>query len=435
MAEHQVSSAILSVGDELILGQMLDTNAKWLADQLARFGIPPVEFATVPDDLAAQSGALRRLAQRADVVVCSGGLGPTADDLTRRALSDACGDALVEDPIAMAAIEAFFGASGRAMPAINRVQALRPSRGISLPNQVGTAPGLLARVPREGGGEGDVFCLPGPPSELIPMFRAHVAPRLRPPPGRTVRMRELHTVGLGESDLATRLGALMDRTRSPLVGTTASRSIVSCRIRYDGPLAPEQAERLLDDTEAKVRAAAGEYVFAVGERTLAGAVVAALASAGKTVVAVESCTGGMLMSMLTDVPGASAVVRGGWVTYDNALKTGLVGVPRAVVAPGGPGAVSREAAIAMAVGGRGRSGADLCVAITGIAGPEGGTREKPVGTVWIALASQGGADARRLALIGERADVRSWSAHAGLAMLWFALAGRPETRLPRQVEP
>lgn len=268
------------------------------------------------------------------------------------------------------------------------------------------------------------------------MWASSVVPRLRPPPGRTVRTRVLHTFGIGESDLATRLGALMERDRSPLVGTTASGGVVSCRLRYEGPLPPEEADALLDGAAREVRAMAGEFVFGEGDATLPDAVLALGRAAGQTVGVVESCTGGMLGQMLTEPAGASAWFVGGLLTYSNAMKTALAGVEPALLEAGGPGAVSAEAAASMAQGGLERLGVDHCLAVTGIAGPGGGSAAKPVGTVWIALASRGrDADVRRFRMSGARSAIRDWACKAALAMLWQRLSGVGRVKLLRQEQP
>src|ERR1043165_2204017 len=355
------TAAILSIGDELTLGQTLDTNSKWLSEQLVSRGVVAVGHGRVPDDLAAATDAFVRLAAKADLVISTGGLGPTADDLTREALAAALGDTLVEDAEALRQITAYFEARRAPMRKINSVQAQRPSRASFLPNPNGTAPGLRVRL----GDRADVFCLPGPPREMRPMFEAEVVPRLRP--ARVVLMRALHTFGLGESEIATRLGAMMDRGRNPMVGTTASQGIVSCRIRYEGGAGqrPPGLPAELADTESQIRSALGPYIFGADEDSLPSVLLDMLKSRREQVATVESCTGGMLGQLLTDIPGSSEAYLGGWVTYTNELKSSQVGVPESHFAPGGPGAVSRETAEAMAVGGLTRSGADHCLAITG----------------------------------------------------------------------
>ncbi len=432
MGEHHRTAAIISSGDEIALGQTLDTNSRWIAAQLVDRGILPIEHLTLPDDAGALEMALRRLGTTADLIVLTGGLGPTADDLTREALAAATGEPLIEDAAALDTLRRWFAGRSRPMPEGNKVQALRPRSATCLPNPNGTAPGLATRL-----GNSDVFCLPGPPREMQPMFEAEVVRRLRPEPGRIVATRVLPTFGLGESDVAARLGPLMDRDRNPLVGTTASGGVVTCRLRYAGTLPPSQAAKELDSVERSIREALGDYVLGAGERTIQQFLVELLKERARTIAVVESCTGGLLGSLITDVPGSSAVFLGGWLTYSNEMKQRLVGVPALTFAPGGPGAVSRECAQAMAAGGLERSGATDCLSITGIAGPLGpGEREnpdKPVGTVWIALASRESVTARHFRFAGERAAGREWAARSALAMLRFRILGREDLPLLRQV--
>lgn len=414
------------MGDELTLGQKLDTNGQWLAQQLVDRGIVPVEHVTMPDDLDATVATLRRLAGVVDVIVSTGGLGPTADDLVREALARVSDDTLVEDAESVGQIERYFRGRGRSMSPLNRVQALRPSRGASLRNDHGTAPGLMANV-----GECDVFCMPGPPREMMPMFAAMVAPMLRPAAGRVVLTRALHSFGIGESDLATRLGTLMERGRNPLVGTTASGGVVSIRLRFEGESEAGAANAAMEESEALARTAGAPYLFGTGEDSLPSVVLDALKADGKTLAVVESCTGGLVGEMLTEIAGSSAAFVGGWITYSNELKTSQVGVPPELLAR--VGAVSVEVASAMAVGGVHRSGADYAIAITGIAGPDGGSVAKPVGTVWIAIAERVAresvadgiliADVRQFRMGNDRRSVREWSARAALMMLWMRLRG------------
>ncbi|MCC6675525.1 MAG: CinA family nicotinamide mononucleotide deamidase-related protein [Phycisphaerales bacterium] len=445
--EHR-TAAIVSMGDELTLGQTLDTNSRWLSQRLVEAGIVPVEHVTAPDDLERIAAVLARLAQGVDLIISSGGLGPTADDLTREALARAMGDVLVEDAASVAQIGSWFRSRGREMPVLNRVQALRPARGEAIENRNGTAPGLYGRIGEvhrlEAGATGfcDVFCLPGPPREMQPMFESFVRGRLSPPAGRVVITRVLHTVGIGESDLAMRLGGLMARDRNPLVGTTASGGIVSIRIRYEGSEARNRAEAMVERAAQEAAALGAPHVFGGGTDSLASVVIDKLRRRGERLSVVESCTGGMLGSVITEVAGSSDVFWGGWITYANQTKREQVGVSARLFAETGPadapGAVSREVAEAMARGGLERSGTDHCLSITGIAGPGGGTEAKPVGTVWIARAWRSAegiqTEARRFAMGGDRAAVREWSARWALAMLWLGLEGRGEVKLLRQVE-
>ncbi len=411
MATLHRTAAILSIGDEITLGQKLDTNSKWLADRLTNLGITVSIKMTVPDDLDALAARFKELAKTNDLVLSTGGLGPTADDLTRHALANAMGEHVVEDDEALIQIRAWYEGVGRVMPDANRVQAARPASAECLANPKGTAPGLRSSL-----GGADVFCLPGPPREMSPMFESFVVPMLRT--DRVVLTRVLPTVGLGESAIADLLGSLMDRDRNPLVGTTASASIVTCRIRYEGTDKAE-GERLLDETVSLVRAKIGAYIFAENDQPLAEVVLGLLRVREQTVATVESCTGGLIGGMFTEIPGSSDVYIGGWVTYTNEMKTSQVGVHPDVFEQ--HGAVSEECCRAMAEGGRERSGADYAISVTGIAGPGGGSDEKPVGTVWIGLATPGGTRAEHFRIMGDRDMMRQRSATAALAMLWKAL--------------
>lgn len=435
------SVAILSIGDELAIGQSLDTNSKWLSERLTDIGLSVVEHVTVPDDLGLMVQTLRRLGSRCASVVITGGLGPTADDLTREALATLAGEPLIEDPEGVRAIEAWFASARRAMPERNRVQALRPASGSLIPNANGTAPGIHLRchpTPAAPSGPTDYFALPGPPGEMHPMFDGYVLAHIARPAGRTVRTRVMHTVGLGESDVAKLLGELMDRDRTPLVGTTASGGIVSVRIRYEGSAPSADIDAIVASTVADVMARVGHIVFSQDGRPLPEILLDRLRERGERVAVVESCTGGMLGAAITAIPGSSDVVSGGWITYSNEMKSAQVGVPGSLI--DAHGAVSREVAEAMAVGGLDRSGAAHALAITGVAGPGGGSDTKPVGAVWICRASRrsGAApelDARRFLMRGGRDAVRQWSVVSAMAMLEMHLRGSNASKLLRQQEP
>lgn len=428
------SAAIVSIGDELTLGQTLDTNSRWLSQRLADAGVRVREHLTVPDDLPAIVGALERLARSVDLILVTGGLGPTADDLTRQALAQAMGDTLIEDQAAAQHLREWF--AGRPMRSTNLVQALRPSRGQLLPNPNGTAPGLLGSIRHADGRTSDAFCLPGPPREMQPMFLDHVLTRLRVPAGRAVVTRVMPTFGLGESEVARRLAELMDRDRAerslPLVGTTASQGVVSIRVRAEGDRS--DAQQSADQAAAECRARVGaEWILGEGELSLAACVLELLRERGHTLALAESCTGGLLGSMLTDAPGASDALWGGWITYANSAKVDQLAMPDEILAA--HGAVSAACARAMADGALRRSQAHHALAITGIAGPGGGSESKPVGTVWVALASRNApTTARRFALAGDRTNVRIWAAQAALGLLRLRMIGREDLALLRQVE-
>lgn len=426
-------AAILSIGDELALGQTLDTNSRWLAERLTGRAITVAEHVTIPDDLARHIAALRRLCVEFPLVISTGGLGPTDDDLTRQALADLLGEPLIEDPQVVDELERMLNARGRTLSPNQRRQALRPVSARRLPNPNGTAPGLAATV-HIAGRSSDVFCLPGPPDEMQPMFRDLVAPALRPAPGRAVSSRAYPTLGLGESDLAGRLGDLMDRARNPLVGTTASGGVVTVRLRYEGDAA--HAEEELDRTESLIRKALHPFIFGEGADTIVTATIDALRHRNQRVVVVESCTGGLLGALLASVPGASDVFQGGWITYANEVKRDEVGVPDGLLSQ--HGAVSEPVARAMATGALmapGGAAAQHALAITGVAGPSGGTASKPVGTVFVARATRAAmnespaVEVRRFCISGGRDDIRDRSAKLALAMLRFHLLGHAVPRL------
>jgi len=431
-------AAILGIGDELVRGQTLDTNSKLLSERLMLAGIEPVEHVTVGDDLPALTDALRRLCARAPLVVCTGGLGPTDDDLTRDALAAVMGDELVEDAVALGWLSERLRSRGREVSAAQRLQALRPRGAECLRNDFGTAPGLFATVTNGAGAphaQSEVFCLPGPPGELKPMWDAMVVPRLRAEPGVTIRTRFLKLVGLPEAEAASRVPGIMARDASPQVGITASGGVLTWRIRYRGLLDAARADAAVDAVAKRIHEAMGEHVFAdvaSGEPTLAASVVGLLKQRGETLGAVESCTGGLLGGAITAIAGSSAAFMGGLVTYSNELKQRLADVRAETLTV--HGAVSAECAAEMAGGGRDRLGANWCVSITGIAGPDGGSAAKPVGTVFIGLAGAGGVAARRFQFPGSRDDVRQRSVMNALAMMYFAMSrqergGTPPAKL------
>ncbi|GAB4383581.1 MAG: competence/damage-inducible protein A [Phycisphaerales bacterium] len=416
-------AAILTIGDELVLGQKPDTNAQSIADRLVARGLEIAEHVCIPDDLPTIVSSIRRLADTVDLLIVTGGLGPTRDDLTRAGLAAALGEELVLDQEALARVQAWFSSRGRTMPEGNIDQARRPSSARMLANDNGTAPGLHAVA----NDRCDIFCLPGPPREMIPILERDVLSSLRVDRERWVCTRAVHTFGRGESDIAALLGGLMDRGRNPLVGTTASLGVVTVRIRATGP----DAERLAAESQAQVRQILGPVVLA--HEDLALEVLEHLRARQETLASVESCTGGLVGKLITDLPGSSLAYKGGLVTYSNELKHAFADVPSAVFE--GDGAVSRACAVGMAEGGRSRCGADHALAITGIAGPDGGSAEKPVGTVWIALASrQAPTDVRRFVFRGSRDAVRTWAAMTALGMLRLRLIGE-DMRLLNQQEP
>jgi nicotinamide-nucleotide amidase len=360
----------------------------------------------------------------------SGGLGPTDGDLTRAALARVTGEALVEDAVARSDLEARLTAHDRPITPLQLRQAQRPVSARCLPNPRGTAPGLHAAIPVAAAHRSaDIYCLPGPPGELRPMFEHDVLPSLRPDPAHLVITRLLHIVGIPESEAAQRIQSLTARTSNPLVGITASGAVLTIRIRFQGAAAPQEAIAAIDSVEQHVRDQLGSNVFGVDDDTITAVVLKLLKEQHGTIATVESCTGGLLGAMLSETPGSSAAFIGGWVTYSNQLKITEVDIPESLVTQ--HGAVSHAVASAMAQGGLARSRASHCLAITGIAGPDGGTPDKPVGMVYIALATRTSSaaataearvDVRRFLFPGDREDIRTRAARTALTMLYFSLA-------------
>lgn len=430
---------ILSIGDELVLGQTVDTNSAWISQQLATVGCAVVAHTTVGDDQRAIEQAIGESVGRCDALIISGGIGPTDDDLTRQALAAVMGVELEVNPEWLAHLEAFFRKINRPMSALNRIQAMIPRGATMIFNTAGTAagidatlrpdkliyndPGGVIRMEHSGSGPLRVFVMPGVPKEMKVMFARDVLPHIAERSGGAVILsRTLHTFGLGESAIAEKLGALMDRKRNPSVGTTVAGGIVSLRVnaRFD---AKDKAARQLEETERACRAALGELIFGRDDETLQ-AVIAKLLLArnGETVTTAESCTGGIVAKMLTDTPGSSAYFRQGWVTYANEAKASLLGVPEALLQA--HGAVSEPVVRAMAEGARSRAKATYALAVSGIAGPDGGTPTKPVGTVWFGLARSDATDARMFVMTGDREMIRDRSAKMALTMLRFHLLGQ-----------
>ena len=414
---------IVSIGDELVTGQTVDTNTAWLAQRVRSAGGEVRSHLTVGDDLDQIADAIQLAWSRAPGVVMTGGLGPTPDDLTRAAVARVLGVEMVEDAEAVAHIEAMFARWQRVMPLTNRVQALVPAGCSAIANPCGTAPGLWYQH-----GERWLAALPGVPREMRAMFEASVQPHVEAmAKGRVCRSVCVRTFGWPESKIAEALGEMMARDRQPRVGTTAAGAQIGVRILAVGGDA-EEAEAALAGDVAEVQCRLGEIIYGQDDETLATAVAKLLlradGSARATVATAESCTGGLVAKRLTDVPGSSAYFLRGYVTYANAAKIEQLGVPAEVI--DAHGAVSEPVARAMAEGCRRMAGTDYALASTGIAGPGGGTADKPVGLVYIALAGAGGTQARRL-LLGEhltRGEVRDRAAKCALDLLRLELRCR-----------
>jgi nicotinamide-nucleotide amidase len=413
--------AILAIGDELTNGVTADTNSAWLAARLAERGIAVGEMRIAPDDRIRIAQAIAELTQSCNLLVITGGLGPTPDDLTREALGDvvAPGEALEVDERALGVIREFFGRAGRNMPPSNARQAERPRGARLLPNEVGTAPGLEVewRSCR-------IVSMPGVPHEMKPMFERFASESL---PGISRRVRAVHTFGIGESDLASRLGDLLGRDRTPVLGTAAGHGGVSVRA-YGVAESDVGVERAFTEVER----VAGAYAYGRDGMTLAMSLGQLLQSRNLTLALAESCTGGLLGGLLTEGAGSSAWLRGGWITYSDELKSAELRIAPETIAR--HGAVSRVVAVAMAEGALRRAAADIALAVTGIAGPSGGIPQKPVGTVYIACSLREGKSARtsvrHFQYMGERHEVRVRAAQSAMQMARFSLLGPAAESLP-----
>lgn len=409
-------AVILSIGDELTTGQQVDTNSAWLSERLTAAGVEVIRHVTVGDDLSRIETSFRHALTGAELVIATGGLGPTADDLTRAGLAAAVEAPLEENPEAVEQITAFFARMQRPLSPANRTQALAPKSSRILPNPRGTAPGLWCS--RDGR---HVFALPGVPGEMKPMYEANIAPLVgQMATGRAACIVRVRTFGLAEARVGELLADLMTRGRQPMVGTTASGATITVRIvaAADDPA----SARVLAERDADaVRRRLGDAVFGMEDDTLHAVVGRLLLDRGKTIATVESCTGGLLAAALTETPGSSDYFLRGWITYSNQAKVDLLGLPAEMIER--EGAVSEAVARAMAEGGRRISNTDFAVGITGIAGPGGGSPDKPVGLVFVALADAASTEVKRL-LLGEhlvRSEVRDRAVKHALNMLRLRL--------------
>lgn len=422
-----MNAIILSIGDELVLGQTVDTNSAWLSRQLATVGCGVNAHLTVGDDQRAIEQAMLESVGRCDFLLISGGIGPTDDDLTRQALAVVMNVPLEQNDAWLQRLEAYFQRLGRVMPVTNAIQAMIPKGATIIGNGLGTAAGIDATYK-----SGDqkticrIFVMPGVPKEMKGMFTRDVLPHVQNATGgggagAVILSRTLHTFGVGESTVAERLGPLMMRQNNPSVGTTVSNGIVSLRVnaRFSSR---EEAINELEKAVAGCQAVLGDLIFGVDEQSLQGEVAAILRETEQWVTVAESCTGGWLAKMLTDVPGSSRYFSFGWVTYGNDAKQSLLGVSPALLNQ--HGAVSEPVVTDMARSALRHAAADYALAISGIAGPDGGSPDKPVGTVCIALARDEGTIARTFVFPGDRDFIRDRSAKMALTMLRYELLGK-----------
>lgn len=396
---------IISVGTELLMGNILNTNAHYISGKLCDLGINCFFQTTVGDNHDRLVQAVDIALSRSDILILTGGLGPTADDLTKETVADAFGRKMLLDPPSEAHIRARFARSNRMMTPNNLKQAMFPENAIIMPNPNGTAPGCIVEE-----GEKAAILLPGPPKEMVPMFDASVVPYLQTKTGSMLYSRVVRVFGIGESSAEYALKELIARQTNPTVAPYALSGEMKLRVtaRCSGAA---QGELLMAPVLKEIKKTLGTAVYSVDDREL-HEVCAALLKEHKTTLAVaESCTGGMIASKLVAVPGISAYFKEGAVTYSNEAKMNRLGVKEETLSA--HGAVSEETAREMAEGIRRTAASDIGIATTGVAGPDGGTEQHPVGLVYIALADGTKTYVRKLQLAGSRESIRnSASLHA-----------------------
>jgi nicotinamide-nucleotide amidase len=415
-----MKSEIISVGSELTSGQNLDTNCQWLSQRLAEIGIAVGWHTTVADDLEDNVATFCIATERADLVLITGGLGPTQDDLTREALAQMAGVELVFHAPSFQHIKELFARRHRTMPERNRVQAMFPAGSEPIPNPNGTAPGIWMNVETRNSKsqirKSLLVAMPGVPSEMFAMFEQQVRQRLVALgfSGGVVVQRKINCFGAGESAIEEKLMELTRRGQSPEVGITVSDATISLRILARASTV-EEAKTQTEPVEKTIRERLGSFVFGVDEEELQDAVIALLKSRQQTVGTAESVTAGLVARRLGLVPGASACLLGGVVAYDARIKIELLDVPPSLIEE--HGVISAAVVEAMAVGCRARLRADFAISTVGLAGPGGGSPEQPIGLAFAGLAWDGGVRSQSYNWLGTREEIQSRTAKMALNLL------------------
>ena len=410
-----ITAEIITIGTEIISGQIVDTNTPYIAQNLSEKGIQ-VQFQTsVGDDKELLTSALKIARDRANLIITTGGLGPTANDITREAVSEFFDIPLVQDKDAFVRIQKYFGGQHRNVPDAQKKQTLIPEGALALHNDNGTATGFALNR-----GNTEIVCLPGVPREMQSMLNKYleIYTRKHNLEGRCTLLRDLHTFGISEPDVEIQIKAYIEREEHIKVMTLVHDGIVTINIRVTATTR-DAAAKILDSAEQNIRKIFGHAVFGVGEETLEHAVTVLLKKYHKTIAVAESCTGGLVSDKLTNVPGISEFFLEGVVAYSNRAKVEILGVPEDLI--GKHGAVSPQVARAMAEGIKKRPSADIGVGITGIAGPAGATKEKPVGLVYIAVIVDDVAEVKECRFRGSRIDIKNFSANTALNMIWLKL--------------
>ena len=391
------TAEILCVGTELLLGDIVNTNAAFLSQRLAELGINVYRHTVVGDNPERLKAAIRSAIDSCDLVITSGGLGPTYDDLTKETVADYFGLPLEMHEQSLTRIKSYFARTGRVMTKNNEKQAMMPRGAYVFDNDYGTAPALA--VSRDEDNK-TVVMLPGPPGELIPIFNEKIAPFLGGHSDSVIVSKNIHLFGIGESALEEKLKDIMINSSNPTVAPYCKEGEVRLRVTAKATT-EEKASAMCDETIGKICSSeAGQFVYGIDVRSLENALVSSLHKHGLTLCTAESCTGGLIAERITSVAGCSDVFFGGCVTYTNEIKQKLLGVSADTLER--YGAVSSQTAMEMARGARARLGVDIAISATGLAGPGGGTDETPVGTVFIGVSTKLGEKFRKLSLSAMR---------------------------------
>lgn len=404
-----MTAAVLSIGTELSRGELVNTNATWIASQLVSIGFEVFEHAVVDDDRARIIASLERLARTASIIVCTGGLGPTTDDLTTEAVATAINLPLKRDDVSLEHIRRRFEKLGRAMSESNAKQADFPDGAEILANPIGTAPGFSVRI-----GRALAFFMPGVPREMMRMFEEQVTPRIRKLAPNDTYQVHLRTFGLPESIVGEKLAGIEAAHEGVIIGYRAHFPEIEVKVLAKAASQASARDRA-EKASAEVRARLGDVIYGESDDTFASAIGRVLRSRNLTLAIAESCTGGLVGSMLTREPGASDFLLLDAVTYANSAKARVLGVDEDVLRA--HGAVSSEVAAAMAEGARRASGSDVALSLTGVAGPTGGSEDKPVGTVFIGVTGARGTEVKHRVFPGDRHQIQVLAAYVGLQLL------------------
>ena len=410
---------VITTGTELLLGEILNTNFTWLAQELNLRGFDVLYQTTVGDNPARMKEVLDIAAGRADIVITSGGLGPTRGDITKELVAEYCGTDMYMNLEVWNHIHDLLSRRNICIAKNNEKQALVPSGAIVLHNEAGTAPGLVLEH-----GDTTFVMLPGPPFELKHVCEQELFPYFeqRFPHLGIIKSHTLKLKGIGESNLAEMLDDIIVHQSNPTIALYARRGEILIRLTAKAPSAAE-ADALIAEMQERVEKVIGSYVYGYDEDTLPEALGKELLSRKQTIAFAESCTGGLASSLMTDVPGSSEYVKGSVISYTNEVKNQVLNVSKTTLSK--KGAVSEEAALEMAKGARELVGADMAVSITGLAGPGGGTRKKPVGLVYIAVADTSGISCRKFNFAGTRTQIKHRAAMAALGFAFDRLKEYP----------